>query len=151
NSVLGKALLDLARLLVGVDVEREIVLAGVPTELLEPVAWARANGVGGDADADTGVAQLLEPAQILGDRRLTEAVDAAAGIGDVEEDELDTSLRGRLRGSLRLGEPEVVELADGRVARVAKLRVDRDVVGTNPFGGLSPRELEHRLAPGPEV
>src|SRR5262249_38161634 len=59
--------------------------------------------------------------------------------------------RGRLRGSVRLGEPEVVELADGRVARVAKLRVDRDVVGTNPFGGLSPRELEHRLAPGPEV
>ena len=62
NAVLGEALLDLARLLVGVDVQRQLVLRRVAAELLEPVPRTGANGVGGNADADARVAQLLEPA-----------------------------------------------------------------------------------------
>ena len=61
--VLGEALLDLARLLVGVDVQRQLVLGGVAPELLEPVARAGADGVGGDADADPGAPQRLELAR----------------------------------------------------------------------------------------
>src|SRR5438132_406228 len=80
DAVLGEALLDLARLLVRVDVERQPLCDGVAAELLEPVRRARADGVGGDADADPALAQLLEAAQVLGDRVLAEAVDPAASI-----------------------------------------------------------------------
>ena len=51
QAVLGEALLDLARLLVGVDVERQRLALGVASELLQPVARAGAHGVGGDPDA----------------------------------------------------------------------------------------------------
>ena len=119
--MLRDALLDLARLLVGVHVERQVVLVRIPAELLEPVARAGANGVGGDADANARAAQLLEASQVLGDRGLAEPVDPAARVGDVEQHELDARLHGRLRGRVRLREPEVVELADGRVARVEHL------------------------------
>ena len=97
DAVLGEALLDLARLLVGVHVERQLVLVRVAAELFEPVARAGAHGVGGDADADACAAQLLELAEIGGDRLLPEAVDAAARVRDVEEDELDRPPRPRRR------------------------------------------------------
>ena len=45
-AVLGDALLDLPRLLVGVDVERESLGLGVARDRLEPVRRARAHGVG---------------------------------------------------------------------------------------------------------
>jgi len=51
---LGKALLDLARLLAGVHVQRQPVLVGVAPQLPEGVRGAGANGVGGDADRDPG-------------------------------------------------------------------------------------------------
>ena len=92
QTVLGEALLDLARLLVGVDVQRQLVLRGVAAELLEPVARARADGVGGDADPDPVGAQLLELARYVGHRLLAEALEPAARVGDVEEDELDSRL-----------------------------------------------------------
>ena len=47
-AVLGEALLDLARLLVGVDVQRQPLGGGVAADLLEPVARAGADGVGGE-------------------------------------------------------------------------------------------------------
>ena len=50
DAVLEQALLDLARLLAGVDVEDEALALGVAAELLEPVAGAGADGVGGNAD-----------------------------------------------------------------------------------------------------
>ena len=65
-AVLGQALLDLARLLVGVDVERQRLVRRVAPELLEPVARAGANGVGGEPDPDSFVAQRLELAEVLG-------------------------------------------------------------------------------------
>jgi hypothetical protein len=44
-----------------------------------------------------------------------------------------------------------VELAHGGEARVPELGVHRRVPGTHAGGCLAARELEHRLAPGPEV
>ena len=64
--VLGEALLDLPRLLVGVDVQREPFGLREASDLLEPLARAGANGVGGEPDADAVGTQRLELAQILG-------------------------------------------------------------------------------------
>ena len=61
--VLGEALLDLFRLLVGVDVQREAVLGSVAADLLEPVGRARAYGVGCEPDCDPVAAQLLDLAR----------------------------------------------------------------------------------------
>ncbi len=44
-----------------------------------------------------------------------------------------------------------MELADRRVAGAAHLRVDRRVLRSDVSRGLTPGELEHRVAPGPEV
>src|SRR4029079_11564845 len=57
DAVLGEALLDLARLLARVDVEREALALRRLGGRLEPVARAGAHGVGGDAGADPAVAQ----------------------------------------------------------------------------------------------
>ena len=54
QTVLGEALLDLARLLVGVHVQRQRLARRVGAELLQPVAGAGAHGVGGEADAHAG-------------------------------------------------------------------------------------------------
>ena len=88
-AVLGEALLDLLRLLVGVDVEREVVLARVPPDLLEPVGGARADGVGGNSDAQPGIAEPLDLLDELRDGLLAEAGETSARVGDMEEDELD--------------------------------------------------------------
>src|SRR5919199_3245661 len=45
DAVLGEALLDLARLLVGVDVERQALPLGIAADLLEPVGGTGADGV----------------------------------------------------------------------------------------------------------
>ena len=110
------ALLDLARLLVGVHVQRQLVLGGVATELLERVGRARPDGVGGDPDADPVRAQLLELRQVLRHRGLAEARAAAAQVTRVEADECDPGLLGRVGRRSGLLEAEVVELADRRVA-----------------------------------
>ena len=66
-----------------------------------------------------GRAQLLELGEVRRDRLLPKAVDPAARVRDVEEDDLDPRLAGRLDRGVRLGEPEVVELPDRDVTRVA--------------------------------
>ena len=58
--VLREALLDLLRLLVGVDVERQLLGGAVPADLLEPLGRARADGVGGEPDADACVAKAFD-------------------------------------------------------------------------------------------
>ena len=60
QAVLGEALLDLPRLLVGMDVQRQRVRVGVGAELAQRVGRAGAHGVGGDADCDPVRAQRLE-------------------------------------------------------------------------------------------
>src|SRR5215210_4811734 len=149
--MLGDALVDLPRLLVGVDVEDEVAPGGVAADLLEPFARARAGGVGGEADASALAGELLDLSQILGRRALAEAVEPAAAVSGVEEDELDSGRLGRLGGGDGLLEPEIVELADGRPAVREHLAVHALVRLAHGRGGLAARELEHRLAPGPEV
>ena len=63
QAVLGQALVDLARLLVGVDVQRQLVRCGVAAELGERRRRTRAHGVGGDTDADPLAPQRLELAR----------------------------------------------------------------------------------------
>src|SRR5205823_2759785 len=65
QAVLGQALLDLARLLVGVDVQRQALGSRVASELLEPVARARAHGVGGEADAHACLTNGFELCEVL--------------------------------------------------------------------------------------
>ena len=78
-AVLGEALLDLARLLVGVDVQRQPLRRRVAAELLEPVARAGADGVGGEADADAVGAERLE---LAADTRPATPAASAAGRRD---------------------------------------------------------------------
>ena len=59
-AVLLEALLDLAWLLVGVDVEWQPLLECVGADLLEPRAGAGADGVGGDPDGDSRGAERLD-------------------------------------------------------------------------------------------
>ena len=66
QAVLGDTLLDLARLLVRVDVEDELGLGGVAADLVEPLARAGADGVGGEADADSLLAERIDLAQVVG-------------------------------------------------------------------------------------
>ena len=127
QSVLGEALLDLARLLVGVDVERRGLRLRVPPDLLEPVARAGAHGVGGDADRDPAVAKRLDLGEVRRDRRLSHPIEPTARIRDVQAGRSDPRLLGRLRRGEGGVEPEVVELADRRVPRRPHLAVGAHV------------------------
>jgi hypothetical protein len=151
QAVLSETLLDLARLLVGVHMQGELVFRRVTAKLLEPVPRASPDGVGGNADADSRRPQLLEPTQILGDRLLPEAIDAAACVGDVQQDDLDARLGRRLRSSMCFCEAEIVELADGGVACGAELPVDPDIALSDQPRCLTPGQVQHGLAPRPEV
>ena len=136
-SVLGEALLDLPRLLVGVDVQDELLGLGVPAELLEPVARAGTDGVGRDADGDPAIAQPLELAEVRGDRRLAHPLEAPPRIRDVKADEGDPGLD-RCFGRCERGlEPEVVELADRREPRRAHLPIRSVVQLADGVGRLS--------------
>jgi hypothetical protein len=88
EAVLGDALLDLARLLAGVYVQRKTLARSVGAELLEPVAGAGADGVGGEADANAGRAHGLELGQVLGRGFLPEALEPTAPVGRQQEDQL---------------------------------------------------------------
>jgi hypothetical protein len=151
HAVLGKALLDLARLFVRVDVQGQLVFSRVAAKRLQPVAWARPNGVGGNADADSCRAQLLEPTQVLRDGLLPEAIDPAAGVRDVEQDARDLRLGRRLGSCVRFGKSEIVKLADGGVAGVPEFLVDPGVALADLARDLAPGQVQHGLAPGPEV
>src|SRR5215218_1835965 len=151
DAVVGKALLDLAGLLVRVDVEREAFGAGITPDLLEPVGWAGADGVESTADTESVSLELFELGQILRGRALAEARAAITGVGREEKRDLDVGVRGGLDGGARLGEPEVVELSDGRVPSRPHLAIRSRVLSTDGLGCVSLGLRDHRLAPGPEV
>jgi cardiolipin synthase (CMP-forming) len=69
----------------------------------------------------------------------------------VKEHDLDPRIAGRRDSFVRLGETEVVELADRRVARGAHLGIGGAVQRANRRGSLPFHFREHQLAPGPEV
>ena len=89
HAVLGDALLDLARLLVGVDVEREPLRGGVAPDLLEPVGGTGADGVGGKPDPHTAGAERLDLLEVGRGRLLAKAGEPPAGVGREQEHELD--------------------------------------------------------------
>ena len=149
--VLGDALLELARLLVGVHVERKGLLARVAPELLEPVAGARADGVRGDRDRKPSLSEALELVEIRGDGLLAHARQPATRVGRVDAYEDDPCLLRRLCGGEgRLG-AEVVELAHRREPRGPHLAVRPGVERTHRGLRLTTRLVEHALPPRPEV
>src|SRR5207248_11318409 len=77
--------------------------------------------------------------------------DAPAEVAGVEQRELDPRLGRGGRRRTRLVEAEVVELADGGVAVRAQLPVDLHVLAADLVDGERGGELEHLVAPGPEV
>ena len=151
DAVLLDALFDLARLLVCVDVKRELVVGGVAPDLREPLRRTRPDGVGGEADLEAAFTEVLDLIQVLGRRGLAHALEPASGVRDVQEDEGDPGCARSFRGGERLLEAEIVELADRRIARGAHLAVDLLVAGADALRRLLAGELEHRIAPGPEI
>ena len=151
DAVLLDAVLDLPQLLVGVDMQRELVFGGVASDLREPPGRAGTDGMGGEADLDPALAEVLDLVQVLGRRGLAETLEPAPRVCDVEQDERDPGGSRGLGRSECLLEAEVVELADRGVARAAHLAVNLLVVDADALRRLLVRELEHRVAPGPEV
>ena len=133
------------------DVQRQPVLRRVPAELAERSWRASPHGVGGHTDRDTSGSQRLELAEIVRHRVLAEPGDAAAEVARVEADERDAGLLGRLGRCARLVEPEVVELADRRVAVRTQLAVDVDVFAPDLGDRDAFGERDHLVAPRPEV
>ncbi len=151
HAVLREALLDLAWLLVRVHVERQAVLPRVASELLEPVPWARADGVGGDRDRDPLRPERLELGEVGDHRVLAHPREPAARVRGVDADEPDARLLCRFRCRERGLEAEVVELPDRREARGAHLPVGRCVERPDALRGLALRIGQHPVPPGPEV
>jgi len=150
QTVLLQALVDLARLLVGVHMERQIVLARIGADLLEPIGWTGTNRVGGDADA-RATSQLLDLREVFLHGALTEAGETAAPVGGEKQHDLNPRFLGRVDRGEGFVETEVVELAHSRVPGPAKLAIDLDVLAANAVRGLALRLGEHEVAPGPEV
>ena len=150
--MLGEALFDLPRLFVGVHVERQRVLRRVAAELAQRLGRAGPDGVGGDPDADARVAQRLQLTQIRRHRLLPETRDAASQVARVEADEGDPRFAGCFCRRLGLLVAEIVELADRRVAVLAKLPVDLAIFscGSRPRVSV-PATADHLVAPAPEV
>jgi CDP-diacylglycerol---glycerol-3-phosphate 3-phosphatidyltransferase len=151
DSVLGEALFDLPRLFVCVYVERQPFGGCVAANLLQPILGARAHGVGGDADGNSAAAQILDLAEVLGDRLLPEARQASASVGGEQQDNPDPRLLSSFHGGDRFFEPEVVELTDCGIARGTELAVHVHVLSADQLRRLTLRLREHEVAPGPEV
>jgi CDP-diacylglycerol--glycerol-3-phosphate 3-phosphatidyltransferase len=151
DPMLGDAVFDLARLLVGVDVEWEPLRGGVAADLSEPLGRAGADGVGGKPDRDSTPPQRLDLAEVLAHGLLAKARQPTAAVRGEQEHDSDPSLLGRLDGGEGLLEAEVVELADGREAGGPKLPVDLDVLPAHELRRLPLGLGQHQLAPGPEV
>jgi uncharacterized protein (UPF0371 family) len=85
--VLGQALLDLPRLLVGVDVQGEIIPTGITSDLLQPPSRDCSDAMGSDADLDEGTPfrpppEIIDPLKELLRRRVPKAREAAPRVGD---------------------------------------------------------------------
>ena len=91
-SVLREALLDLAWLLVRMDVEGQLLAGCVPADLLQPGPRAGAHGVGGKADGDSGGAECLDLVEVGSHGGLSHAIETAALVCGMEEhDAIPTS------------------------------------------------------------
>ena len=152
QAVLGEALLDLARLLVGVDVEHEALALGVAADLLEPVARARADGVGGEPDAGARLPQRLDLAQVVRGRGLPEALDARRARRRRGGGRARRPPRARPR---RPPPPPRARRSGTRRRPCTRPRASRRTSPRRPrpdmSRGQAPGQVQHGLAPGPEV
>jgi CDP-diacylglycerol--glycerol-3-phosphate 3-phosphatidyltransferase len=151
EAVLGETLLDLARLLVCVHVQRQALVGRVAPDRLEPPGRACAYGVRCDTNGDAAPAERLDLLDVLVHRVLPEAGQTAALVGREQQHDPYPRLLGGVHCRERLGQPEVVELADGRVAGVPELTVDLDVLPADERGCLVLGLRQHQLPPRPEV
>ncbi len=149
--VLLETLLDLARLFVCVNVQRQPLSGRVPADLLQPAGWACTHGVGGKPDREPAAAQVLHLAEVLGDGVLPEPRQSTPSIRGEQHHDADSGLRRRLDGRQRLLEAEIVEFADGGVTGRAELAIDLGVLAPHELGRLPFRLGQHRLPPGPEI
>ena len=152
HAVLGEALLDLARLLVGVDVQDEP--SRRPRSARSPRASraGRRGRSGGRRRRRIPASRSASTSARYADTegwRIRSSPPRA--VRDVEAREADPRLLGRLRRGEGGVEPEVVELADGRVAGGPHLAVRADVEVAHRGRRVPLRLLEHPVAPGPEV
>ncbi len=147
--MLGEALLDLARLLARVRVERKWGGGGVAPDLFEPVARTRADGVRREPHTKPRCGQSLDVGEVGRRRLLAEAWKASATVRRVEQHEFDT------RGLCRIGRgqgfvvTEVMELAHRRVAGSKLLAIHVLVLrrGCLPESDVRPRRASSRARP----
>src|SRR5215211_464678 len=126
HPVVLPALFYLPRLLVGVDVEVQVVAVGVLPDLLQPSRRHGPDAVRGNPDL--GERALLQPSpegvhplQKLFHLRIPEAGDTAAGVGDGEEQGPDPRLLGGLRDGYSKSVRVVVWLSVRAVVHVVEL------------------------------
>ncbi len=159
-AVLGLALLQLARLLVRVDVADEPVRFGVARDLAQPVRRHRPHAVGGDSDRVAGQPQRVDAGEVVVDRGVAEARVPAAVIGRGQQDDGQSRSgagdgeRHRVRLLVRRAVGpvvDVVELADGAVAGGGHLGVDVAGDLAHRFRLERLGQPVHLLAPAPEV
>ena len=151
DTVLGEALLDLPRLLVGVDVERRAPRGRVAAELLQPVARAGAHGVGGDADRDSVVRAALRPRP--GRRRRTAGACARAHRARTRRGGRRTRSRPP-RPPRPRRRPSRARGSGTRRRPCSRRRASRDRCGRRaraPWRRLALGLREHPVAPRPEV
>src|SRR5207244_848198 len=80
-AVLCQTLFALARLLVGMDVQRQTIRAPVVADCLQPIRGARTHRMRGDTDADTAFAEVVHLGQVVRDGVLSRAGETTARIG----------------------------------------------------------------------
>ena len=159
-AVLGLALVELARLLVRVDVADEAMRLGVRRDLAKPVSGHGADAVRGDADLVAGQPQRVDAHEVVIDRRVAEARVPAAVVGGREQH--DPQVGRRLGNRQRHRVRVLVRRPVGPVVDVVEL-ADRAVAGRGHLGVYAAGDLAHRvrleragqpvhlLAPAPEV
>ena len=106
---------------------------------------------GADPDGDSRRAKRLDLVEVGPNAGLAHTVEAAALVGDMEQNDRNTGRSCRVGGRKRLCGAEVVELSHGGVAGGAHLAVDVGVVVPDGIGCGAIGFLEHPVAPRPEV
>ncbi len=107
--------------------------------------------MGRNPDACSFSPKLLDLREIGGRGLLTEPVDAAATVRCQQEHELESRDTSGLDCRFRLGEPDVVELSNGRIAGATQLTKGGLVIASDLRRSQAGGQLQHGIAPAPEV
>ncbi len=107
--------------------------------------------MGRNADGHPCRPEGFDLVQVVRDRRLAHPLETTPFVGDVKQHDLDARLRRSLGRGERLGDPEIMELADGREPGSTHLFIHQRIVRPHRRGCRPVRLLEHLVSPGPEV